>query len=68
MRRNKPEGCGRTKLFLLTAAADSATLKVMIEFREETSIVEGPAVPLCQCWMVSVKSKSVRSTKMEHVK
>ena len=33
---NLHEGCGRTKLFWLTAAADSATLKGMIEFREET--------------------------------
>jgi len=34
---NLHEGCGRTKLFWLTAAADSATLKGMIEFREENS-------------------------------
>merc|ERR1712012_1312171 len=34
---NLHEGCGRTKLFWLTAAADSATLKGMIEFREDSS-------------------------------
>ena len=34
---NLHEGCGRTKLFWLTAAADSATLKGMIEFREDGS-------------------------------
>ena len=33
---NLHEGCGRTKLFWLTAVADAATLKGMIEFREET--------------------------------
>ena len=34
---NLHEGCGRTKLFWLTAAADSSTLKGMIEFREDGS-------------------------------
>ena len=34
---NLHEGCGRTKLFWLTAAADSGTLKGMIEFREDTT-------------------------------
>ena len=32
---NLHEGCGRAKLFWLTAAADAATLKGMIEFKEE---------------------------------
>ena len=34
---NLHEGCGRTKLFWLTAAADSSTLKGMIEFRDDGS-------------------------------
>ena len=34
---NLHEGCGRTKLFWLTAAADSGTLKGMIEFREDST-------------------------------
>ena len=34
---NLHEGCGRTKLFWLTAAADSSTLKGMIEFREDST-------------------------------
>ena len=33
---NLHEGCGRTKLFWLTAVADAGTLKGMIEFREES--------------------------------
>ncbi len=32
---NLHEGCGRAKLFWLTAAADAATLKGMIEFKDE---------------------------------
>ena len=37
---NHHEVCGRTKLFWLTEAADSSTLKGMIEFMEVSSVQE----------------------------
>jgi E3 ubiquitin-protein ligase MYCBP2 len=41
MKVNLHEGCGRAKLFWLTAAADSATLKGMIEFKDEGGAKKG---------------------------
>ena len=46
---NLHEGCGRTKLFWLTAVADAATLKGMIEFREESGRSTGSSASTAQC-------------------